>query len=124
MFLPPQKYIGTGGENVGFYIRRNTLDAEHADLNSLVEFAWDLKDFQLSGGPAWAAQGMQLDRAELFQILAKPTEGRTATTQQFRLMLQTLLRYDRDRSRGKADGKLIATEYPRTSFRGWLSPCR
>jgi uncharacterized protein (TIGR03435 family) len=72
------------------FIKGNTLDAEHADLNSLVEFAYNLQDFQLSGGPPWTTHGM-LDNSELFQVLAKPAEGQTPTERQFRLMLQALL---------------------------------
>jgi uncharacterized protein (TIGR03435 family) len=76
--------------SVGVFIKGNTLDAEHADLNTLVEFAYNLQDFQLSGGPAWGTHG-KLDNSELFQVLAKPADGQTPTEDQFRLMLQTLL---------------------------------
>lgn len=86
--VKPQKWTGSGG--VGVFIKGNTLDAEHADLNSLVEFAYNLQDFQLSGGPPWTTHGM-LDSSELFQVLAKPAEGQTPSMEQFRLMLQTLL---------------------------------
>ncbi|HVV47006.1 MAG TPA: TIGR03435 family protein [Bryobacteraceae bacterium] len=84
----PQKWTGTGG--VGVFIRGNTLVGEHADLETLVEFAYNLKGFQVSGGPAWIRHGM-LDDSELFQILAKPPAGETPTVDQFRQMLQTLL---------------------------------
>lgn len=83
-----QKWTDNG--SVGVFIRGNTLDAEHADLNTLVEFAYNLQDFQLSGGPPWATAGM-LDSSELFQVLAKPDAGETPSMDQFRLMLQTLL---------------------------------
>jgi len=86
--VKPQKWTGNG--SVGVLVRGNTLDAEHADLNSLVEFAYDLKDFQLSGGPAWGIHGV-LDSSELFQVLAKPASGQTPSVDEFRLMLQTLL---------------------------------
>ena len=86
--VKPQKWTGNG--SVGVFIRGYMLDAERADLNSLVEFAYDLKDFQLSGGPAWGTHGM-LDDSQLFQVLAKPATGQTPTMDQFRLMLQTLL---------------------------------
>ncbi len=86
--VKPQKWTGSGG--VGVFLKGNTLDAEHADLNSLIEFAYNLKDFQLSGGPAWVTHGM-LDNSELFQVLAKPADGPIPTEEQFRRMLQTLL---------------------------------
>jgi uncharacterized protein (TIGR03435 family) len=86
--IKPQKWTGNGGVYV--MVRGNTLTGEHTDLGSLVEFAYNLKDFQLFGGPAWTRHGM-LDSSELFQVIAKPPAGQTPSIDQFRQMLQTLL---------------------------------
>jgi len=56
--------------------------AENATLRTLLEDAYQLKPFQLTGGPRWLDQ----DR---FEIIAKA--GPAATADQVRLMVQTLL---------------------------------
>jgi uncharacterized protein (TIGR03435 family) len=59
--------------------RLNTITT----LNGLIMFAYDIRmDFQLSGGPAWAGT----EKYELVAKAAKP-----ASTDELRLMLQTLL---------------------------------
>src|SRR5215469_9870918 len=60
--------------------RLNTLSAS---LRMLIMFAYDLKDYQVSGGPGWAD-------SEAYDIVAK-AEG-NATRPQLRLMLQALLK--------------------------------
>jgi uncharacterized protein (TIGR03435 family) len=87
--VKPQPYVGRGGEMIGIFVRDNTLTAEHVDLNSLVRFAYNLRDVQLSGGPSWAAHGM-LTESELFQVIAKAGDP-PPPMDQFRRMLQTLL---------------------------------
>ena len=52
-------------------------------LRMLITFAYDVKDFQLSGGPGWA-------NSEMYDIVAK-ADG-NATRPQLRLMLQALLK--------------------------------
>lgn len=88
--VKPQPWTGPGAGAVGVFIRGNTLTAEHCDLNSLVEFAYNLKDFQLSGGPSWTTHG-KLAESTLFQVIGKPADGQTPSTDQFRQMLQALL---------------------------------
>jgi uncharacterized protein (TIGR03435 family) len=83
-----QKFTGTG--DMGIFTEGNTLHAEHLDLNKLIAFAYNIEEFQLSGGPSWAANGA-IYSSDLFQVLAKPAAGQTPSTDQFRLMLQTLL---------------------------------
>jgi uncharacterized protein (TIGR03435 family) len=56
--------------------------AENATLRILMEDAYQLKPFQLTGGPRWLDQ----DR---FEIIAKA--GKSATEDQIRLMVQALL---------------------------------
>src|SRR5580704_11051840 len=56
--------------------------AENVWLRFLVQTAWNVKDFQVSGGPGWAAS----DRYDIDAT----TDGKTPF-EQMRLMLQTLL---------------------------------
>jgi uncharacterized protein (TIGR03435 family) len=90
-----QPWTNEGG--VFVYVRGNTLYGEHADLYSLVDFAYGLRpdDLQLSGGPAWAKRGILSnvsgEDSMLYQVIAKAPDGPTPSTEQFREMLQTLL---------------------------------
>jgi bla regulator protein blaR1 len=87
--VKPQPWTGQGGVYV--MVRGNTLNAEHASLDDLVEFAYNLRDIQLSGGPAWADRShAKLADAELYQVIAKATEP-PPSMEVFRQMLQTLL---------------------------------
>ena len=45
---------GDPGVRIGA-IARARFDADNVWLRFLIEYAWDVRDFQLSGGPAWAA---------------------------------------------------------------------
>ena len=93
--IRPQPWTNEGG--VFVYVRGNTLYGEHADLYSLVDFAYGLRpdDLQLSGGPAWAKRGVLSnvsgEDSMLYQVIAKAPEGPTPSIAQFREMLQTLL---------------------------------
>ena len=58
------------------------MRAENVTLRTLIEDAYRMKPFQLSGGPRWIDQ----DR---FEVLAKGDGA--ATADQVRLMLQVLL---------------------------------
>ena len=58
------------------------LTAENVTLRTLIEDAYELKPFQLTGGPRW------MD-SDTFAVLAKGAES--ATNAQVRLMLQSLL---------------------------------
>jgi uncharacterized protein (TIGR03435 family) len=60
--------------------RLNTLNTP---LRMLVTFAYNVKDFQLSGGPGWAS-------SETYDITAKAADN--ANMAQLRAMLQTLLK--------------------------------
>jgi uncharacterized protein (TIGR03435 family) len=85
-----QPWTGQGGVYV--LVRGNTLDAEHASLNELVAFAYNLRDVQLSGGPGWADRShAKLMDAELYQVTAKAAGDPPPPTEVFRQMLQTLL---------------------------------
>jgi uncharacterized protein (TIGR03435 family) len=93
--IRPQPWTNEGG--VFVYVRGDTLYGEHADLYSLVDFAYGLRpdDLQLSGGPAWAKHGVLSnvsgEDSTLYQVIAKAPEGSTPSVGQFREMLQTLL---------------------------------
>jgi uncharacterized protein (TIGR03435 family) len=86
--VKPQPWTGQGGVLVK--VTGNTLLAEHMDLNGLVQFAYDLRDEQLSGGPEWTRHG-RLDLSDLYQVIAKAAGDPPPATGQFRQMLQTLL---------------------------------
>ena len=86
--VKPQPFTGQG--SVGIFVRGDTLDAEHASLFSLVTFAYNLRDVQLSGGPAWVKSGV-LAYSELFQVIGKTTADPPPPVDVFRRMLQTLL---------------------------------
>jgi uncharacterized protein (TIGR03435 family) len=58
------------------------LRGENVSLRTLIEDAYELKPFQLTGGPRW----MDSDK---FEVIAKG--GESASTAQVRLMLQALL---------------------------------
>ncbi len=86
--IKPQPFTGQG--MVGIGVRGDTLDAEHVSLASLVMFAYNLRDVQLSGGPSWAWSGV-LANSELFQVMAKASGDPPPPMDDFRKMLQTLL---------------------------------
>jgi uncharacterized protein (TIGR03435 family) len=79
-----------GNYRVGVFVHGNTLDADHLCLYGLVEFAYNLRDDHLSGGPSWAKCGV-LANSDLFQIVAKKSGDPPPTMEQFRRMLQSLL---------------------------------
>jgi uncharacterized protein (TIGR03435 family) len=85
--VKPQQWKGG---SVGVFFRGNTLSAEHCDLYTLIEFAWNLREFQVSGGPAWARHGL-LASSELYQVIGKTADSSPPAADQFRLMLQNLL---------------------------------
>jgi len=88
-----QPWTGKGTETMNIWVEGNTLRAEHLSLYSLVEYAYNLKDFQLSGGPPWAnSPHALLTTMTLFQVIAKaPASDPPPTIDQFRQMLQALL---------------------------------
>lgn len=86
--VKPQLLTGQG--SVGIFVRGDTLDAEHVSLFRLVTFAYNLRDVQLSGGPAWVKSGV-LASSELYQVIAKTTADPPPPMEVFRQMLQTLL---------------------------------
>ncbi len=59
------------------------------NINQLVIYAYDLKRYQVSGGPDWVVNP-SLDR-DYYDIDAAAEEGRILTTDEARLMLRTLL---------------------------------
>ena len=71
------------------------LTLEAMSLSDLVSWAYDVKPFQVAGGPAWA--GIQRDRTTLdgaanrFDIVAKAEGEGPRSPSEFRQMMQTLL---------------------------------
>ena len=86
--VKPQPFTGQG--MVGITVHGNTLDAEHVSVFSLVEFAYNLRDVELSGGPAWVGSDI-LATSELYQVIAKTTVDPPPPMAVFRQMLATLL---------------------------------
>jgi uncharacterized protein (TIGR03435 family) len=75
---------GEGRQTTGFQIPGGgRLNSMNTPLRMLVTFAYDVQDFQISGGPGWA-------NSETYDITAKAAEN--ATLPQLRAMIQTLLR--------------------------------
>jgi uncharacterized protein (TIGR03435 family) len=71
----------SGSGNSGTTFTQGHIAIENRSLKSLIEEAYDVRDFSFSG-PGW------LD-AERFDIMAKPPDG--TPSNQYSLMLQTLL---------------------------------
>lgn len=86
--VKPHPWDGNG--RVGVFVRGNTLTAEHTCLYGLVEFAYNLRDDHLSGGPGWARCGV-LVSSDLYQVIGKAAAEPPPSMDQFRLMLQALL---------------------------------
>lgn len=88
--VKPQPWKDRG--SVGVFIHGNTLDAEHCSLRDLIEYAYNLRDVQLSGGPKWTdRRNLTLGAAELYQVMAKAPGDTPPSIETFRQMLQALL---------------------------------
>jgi uncharacterized protein (TIGR03435 family) len=61
---------------------RGRFEASHATVKAMVAYAYEVRDFYVSGGPGWTG-------TDRFEIEAKTEEN--ATPEQMRLMLRTLL---------------------------------
>jgi uncharacterized protein (TIGR03435 family) len=72
---------GSTPKGVGF-LPGGGFRATNAPVSRLIQAAYHIEDFQLSGGPGWT-------ESELYNIEAKP--GSACTRDQTRAMLQTLL---------------------------------
>jgi uncharacterized protein (TIGR03435 family) len=86
-----------GGSIVGD--GRGQYRAINVPVRVTIAYAWNLRDHQLVGGPAWLA-------SDRFDIVAKEPEG-TVTDEQRRLMLQALLT-----DRFKLQARLETREMP------------
>jgi uncharacterized protein (TIGR03435 family) len=96
--LPYSGFLGTGGNPIKITGNRVTLEGT---LNILIMAAYDVKDYQVTGGPPWAD-------SDVFTIIAK-TEGEdTPKLERVRLMLQALLadRFQLKLHRGEAELKV------------------
>jgi uncharacterized protein (TIGR03435 family) len=86
---PPPKFEvvsikpNTSGDfNAGIRSFPRRFEAKNVWLRYLIQFAWNIKDFQLTGGPGWISS----DRYNV-----EATADRNATAEQQRLMVQALL---------------------------------
>jgi uncharacterized protein (TIGR03435 family) len=73
------------------------LTLEAMSLSDLVSWAYNVKPWQVEGGPAWAGAGVRRDRGALdpetsrFDVVAKAEGDGARPVEEFRRMLQTLL---------------------------------
>lgn len=72
----------TGDLKFGFKFMPHRFEAQNVPIRFLIQFAWNVYDFQVSGGPGWA-------RSDHYDIEAVTDES--ANTEQHRLMVQALL---------------------------------
>jgi uncharacterized protein (TIGR03435 family) len=79
--LPYSGFLGTGGNPIKIVGNRVTLAGT---LNILIMAAYNVKDYQVTGGPAWTD-------SDVFTIVAKTEGGDTPKLEQVRMMLQALL---------------------------------
>lgn len=86
--VKPHPWTGQG--SIGVFVSGNTLHAQHVCLDDLVEFAWNLRSDQLSGGPAWTHHGV-LATADLYEVIAKGAGEEPLTRDKASLMLRSLL---------------------------------
>src|SRR6185312_10975550 len=93
--IRPQPWTNEG--QVAVYVRGNTLYGEHADLCTLIDFAWNLPpdSSQVTGGQGWARHGVLSNAAgwdeALFQVIAKAPSGTSPSAEEFRQMLRAYL---------------------------------
>lgn len=86
--IKPDPYKGQQGR-IGIGTSGNRLTVEHQGLAALITFAYDIQDFQLSGGPSWVYAG-PMD-PDAYQFTAKAEGDAIPTKDQFQRMLQALL---------------------------------
>ena len=72
----------SGDFSWGINIMPRRFEAKNAPVRFLIQFAWDVKDFQVSGAPGWAGS----DHYDIEAVTDKD-----ANTEQLRLMVQALL---------------------------------
>jgi uncharacterized protein (TIGR03435 family) len=75
--------LNTSGDfNAGIHSFPHRFEARNVWLRYLIQFAWNVKDFQLTGGPGWIGS----DRYNV-----EATADKNANAEQQRLMVQALL---------------------------------
>ncbi len=76
------KLSQSGDFNFGLKFMPRRFVAQNSPIRFLIQFAWNVYDFQVSGSPGWAA-------SDHYNIEA--ITGKDASMEQFRLMVQALL---------------------------------
>jgi uncharacterized protein (TIGR03435 family) len=74
---------GPGNTTMGFE-PGGRFRATGAPLNALIQIAYEVRDFQVSGGPKWAG-------SESYDVVAKPAAGTTLNRNQLKVAIQALL---------------------------------
>ena len=88
----------SGGDRGAISLLPGRVTVRNMTLKGLVRYAWDVRDLQISGGPAW----MDSDRWDI-----AATAGREITEDERKRMLQTLL-LDRFKMTIRRDTKELA----------------
>ncbi len=79
----------TGSGPIGIRTEGGRFIAQHVSVGDLVQYAYDVEAFQVSGGPGWF-RSTDLFGKDRYEVLA--TAQGTPTSPQFRQMLQALLK--------------------------------
>src|SRR5258708_18602365 len=74
---------GPGNTTMGFD-PGGRFRATGAPLNALIQMAYEVKDFQISGGPKWTG-------SEYYDVVAKPAAGMAPNRDQSKAAIQALL---------------------------------
>jgi uncharacterized protein (TIGR03435 family) len=86
------------------------LQITNQTLRNMIQYAYNVRDFQISGGPGWVG-------SDRYDVVAKPEKG--AHDQQMKQMLQTLLsdrfqlRFHRETREGAGYGLFVGKNGPK-----------
>ncbi len=88
-----QSRSGTNGEWLTLTLQKNRFSARNVTTKSLIEFAYNVKDYQLSGGPSWVGSNRYNIEAKVEDSVADDAKKLTPDQQQaqLRFRVQSLL---------------------------------
>jgi len=86
--IRPSPYEDNGF--IGIRTSGNQLIVQHRPVAELITYAYDIQDYQLSGGPSWL-YSRNLYGPDVYAVSAKAPGESVPTREQFRLMLRALL---------------------------------
>jgi uncharacterized protein (TIGR03435 family) len=97
---PDTSFVGKSGKPIQITGNRITM---RGTLRALIAAAYDIKDYQISGAPSWAA-------TLIFDVVAKTSGDAVPTQEQVRPMFQSLLA-DRFQLKARHDSKEVPVYY-------------